>query len=210
LRIKEPPQKKETMSSYNINVKELIARHFPFKLGFATQTVADKLFNGFDDIEVLPTNNELTRVSVMGTPVWDFIDLKPSYIEGTGEQFDGYSFPLETTIEPVRPKKIVETDIFGRDGDVEELIGLSDWELTIRGLVINYESKDYPEQQVKELKRVCELKTSLLECEGTLLTMLDINYMSIHRLRLVPSIGFDNIQAFEIDAKSKTPFIISP
>ena len=85
------------MSKYNINVKELIRQHFPFKLGFATQAVADKLFNGFDDLQVLPTYNELTKVSVMGTPVWDFIDLRPSYIEGTGEQFGGYSFPLETT-----------------------------------------------------------------------------------------------------------------
>lgn len=198
------------MSSYNINVKELIKQHFPFKLGFATQTVADALFNGFDDIQVLPTNNELAKVSVMGTPVWDFIDLKPSYIEVTGEQFGGYSFPLETTIEPIRPKKIVETDIFGRDGNVEELIALDDWQLTIRGLIINYESTDYPEQQVKELQRVCELKTSLLECEGTLLTMLGIHYMSIHKLTLTPSIGYSHIQAFEIEAKSKIPFIISP
>lgn len=198
------------MSNYNINVKELIRQHFPFKLGFATATVADMLLNGFDDIQVLPTNNELAKVSAMGTPVWDFIDLRPSYIEGTGEHFGGYSFPLETTIEPVRPKKIIETDIFGRDGTVEELIALDDWQLTIRGLIINYESTDYPEEQVKELQRVCELKTSLLECEGTLLTMLGIGFMSIHKLTLTPSIGYSNIQAFEIEAKSKTPFIIAP
>lgn len=198
------------MSNYSINVKELIKQHFPFTLGFATQTVAEVLFNVFDDIEVLPTNSEFAKVSAMGTPVWDFIDLKPSYIEGTGEQFGGYSFPLETTIEPIRPKKIVETDIFGRDGNVEEFIALDDWQLTIRGLIINYESTDYPEQQVKELQRICELKTSLLECEGTLLTMLGINYMSIHKLTLPLSIGYSHIQAFELEAKSKIPFIISP
>lgn len=72
------------MSNFKINVPELLRRHFPFKLGFATQAIADEIFNKFDDIEVLPTNNELTKVSAMGTPVWDFIDLKPSYIEGTG------------------------------------------------------------------------------------------------------------------------------
>lgn len=187
-----------------------MGRHFPFKMGLAAQTAAEVLFNRFDDIEVLPTFHEAAKVSVMGTPVWDFIDLRPSYIEGTGEQFGGYSFPLETTIEPIRPKKIVETDIFGRDGNIEELIALDDWQLTIRGLIINYESTDYPEQQVKELQRVCELKTSLLECEGTLLTMLGIHYMSIHKLILNPQVGYSNIQAFEIEAKSKIPFIISP
>ncbi len=197
------------MSNYNINVKELFKQHFPFKLGFATQTVSEMLINGFDDIQVLPTNKELAKVSAMGTPVWDFIDLRPSYINETGEQFEGYSFPLETTIEAIRPKKIVETDIFGRDGMVEELISLDDWQLTIRGLIINYESTDYPEEQVKELQRVCELKTSLLECEGTFLTMLDIRHISIHKLTLTPSLGYSNIQAFEIDAKSKIPFIIS-
>jgi hypothetical protein len=198
------------MPNFNINVKELLRQHFPFKLGFATQAVADMLFNGFDDIEVLPTNAQLSKISAMGTPVWDFIDLKPSYIEGTGELFGGYSFPLETTIEAVRPKKIVETDVWGRDGMVEELIGMDDWMLTIRGLVINYESTDYPEEQVRELQRICELKSSLLECEGTFLTMLGISYMSIHKLSLTPSVGYSNIQAFEIDARSKIPFIINP
>lgn len=198
------------MSNFKINVPELLRRHFPFKLGFATQAIADEIFNRFDDIEVLPTNNELTKVSAMGTPVWDFIDLKPSYIEGTGDQFDGYSFPLETTIELIRPKKVVETDIWGRDGSVEELIALDDWQITIRGLIINYDSTDYPEERVKELQRVCELKSSKLECEGALLTMLDIRYLSLHKLTLSPSIGYSNIQSFEIEAKSKIPFIITP
>lgn len=203
-------QNQEKMSSYNINVKELLKQYFPFKLGFATETVAEALFNGFNDIEVLPTNNELAKVSAMGTPVWDFIKLNPSFIEGTEEEFDGYSFPLETTIEAVRPKKIIETDVYGRDGMVEELIALDDWQITIRGLIINYDSTDYPEDQVKELQRICELKSSVLECEGTFLTMLGINYMSIHRLSLPPSIGYSNIQSFEIEAKSKIPFIINP
>ncbi|WP_312399487.1 DUF6046 domain-containing protein [Chryseobacterium sp.] len=196
--------------NFNFNTKELLIRHFPFKLGFATEAVAEAVLNGFDDIAVLPTNNELMAVSAIGVPVWDYIDILPSYIEGTGESFSGYKFPRETTLEAVRVKKIVETDVMGRDGSVEELISMDDWQLTIRGLIINYESTDYPEEQVKELQKVCELKTSLLEVCGTFLTMLDIKYFSIHRLVLNPSLGYSNIQSFEIEAKSKIPFIIEP
>lgn len=203
-------QNKEKMSSYNFNIPELLKQHFPFKLGFATQAVANKVLNGLDDIPVLPTNNELAKVSATGTPVWDYIELGSKIIEGTGNEFSGYEFPLEMSIELTRPRKIVETDVFGRDGMIEEFIGLDDWNMIIRGLIINYESTDYPEEKVKELQRVCELPTSWIPCSGTLFSILDIRYLSIHRLDLIPSLGYSNMQAFQIDAKSKIPFIIEP
>lgn len=210
MKTKETTQTTETVSNYSFNVQELFKQHFPFKLGYATQAVADKLFNQLNDIPVLPTNSELAKMSALGTPVWDYIHVKPVTVESTGEVFNGYDFPAETTIEAVRPKKVVESDILGRDGTVEELIALDDWSMTIRGLIINYESTDYPEQRVKDLQKLCELKSSVIPVEGTFLTMLDIRYLSLHRLSLKPTIGYGNIQAFEIEAKSKRPFIIEP
>lgn len=198
------------MSNYNFNIPELLQQHFPFKIGFATEAVADMMLNQFDDIPVIPVDKELAKTSVLGTPVWDYIQVKPVTDKSTGAVFSGYDFPLETTIEAVRAKKIVESDILGRDGTVEELIALDDWSLTIRGLIINYQNKDYPSQAVQDLQRLFELKNAAIPVTGTFLTMLDIRYLSLHRLSLKPSVGYSHIQAFEIEAKSKKPFIIQP
>ena len=210
LKTKETTQTTEKMSNYSFNVQELMAQHFPFKIGFASQAIANVIFNRLDDIDVLPTNKKLVKKTALGSPVWDYIQINPVTIKDTTEVYPGYDFPLETTIEAVRAKKIVESDILGRDGTVEELISLDDWSITIRGLIINYQSTDYPEQEVKDLQKLFELKSSALPVEGTFLTMLDVRYLSLHRLSLKPSIGYSNIQAFEIEAKSKRPFIIQP
>ncbi|HUH35144.1 MAG TPA: DUF6046 domain-containing protein [Moheibacter sp.] len=198
------------MSKYKFNIPELMHQHFPYHIGYVGQAILDDQLNQFDDIPVLPTHSDLVGVSETGTPVWDYIRLNSTTIEGTGELFEGYDFPVATTIEAILPKKIVESDILGRDGQVEELIAMDDWSLTIRGLIINYESTDYPEQAVLDLKRVFSLKSSKLPVEGTYLTMLDIRYLTLHRLNLINSVGYSNIQGFEITAKSKIPFQIQP
>ncbi|MDY3352299.1 DUF6046 domain-containing protein [Riemerella anatipestifer] len=185
-------------------------RHFPIKIGYATQAIADAVLNPLDDIEVLPTNQPLIHTSATGMPVWDYIEINPSYVEGTQEYYNGYRFPATTVIEAIRPKKIVTTDIVGRDGTIDELVGLQDWELSIKGLIINYESTDYPEDEVRALQELCELKSTQLECEGTFLTMLGIRYLNIYRLSLPPTPGYSNIQKFEIEAKSKIKFILNP
>ncbi len=200
-------QKMENQLSYSINVEELFRRHFPM-VGFATKSVANAV-NPIDSIQVLE-ENQLERRSQLGTPIWDYIQLNPSVIEGTGKTFEGYTFPDITIIEPDRAKKVVETDVVGRDGSIDELMGLEDWDLKITGLIINYDTKAYPEKQVKALQRVCELKSSFLECEGTMLTMLGIRYLSLRKLRLLPSPGYDNVQKFEIEAKSKNLFVLNP
>ncbi|RWX03361.1 DUF6046 domain-containing protein [Flavobacterium cerinum] len=197
------------MSTYNINMQELFRTAFHFNLYAATDAVGDKLLNDYGTIEVIPTNSPLVAMSKQGMPVWDYVRLLPKKIAGTGENFEGFDFPVETVVEAVLPKKVAETEIFGRDGTVEELMGLGDWQINIKGFIINYDSTDYPEDQVRALKRVCELKDVELAVEGTYLNMLDINYISIRNLNLPPSVGYGNMATFEIECRSKIPFIIN-
>ncbi len=203
-------QKKTKLLNYKINIPELLQRHFPIKLGYATQAIVDGIVNKLDEVNVLPTNQGLTRVSATGVPVWDYMQINPSVIEGTNELFEGYTFPATTVIEAIRPKKIVSTDVAGRDGTIDELMGLQDWELSIKGLIINYDSTDYPEDEVRELQEMCELKSTQLPCEGTYLTMLGVQYLSISRLALPASVGYSNLQKFEIEARSKNMFVLNP
>lgn len=196
----------EIMSAYSINIAELFKQQFHINVGYIGGSVADKFLNDFKGIEALPTNEALTRQSLQGVPVWDYLKILPKVIDGTGETFEGYEFPREMVIEAVLPKKIVTTDIVGRDGQVEELMGLDDWQISLRGFIINYDSTDYPETQVKELLRVCSLKDTSLEVEGTFLNILGITHISLHQLNPVASIGYSHVQKFEIEAKSKKPF----
>jgi hypothetical protein len=89
-------------------------------------------------------------------------------------------------------------------------MGLDDWQINLKGFIINYATDDYPELEVRKLRSVCELKDTQLEVEGTFLNMLNVNLLSIHRLSLPPSPGYKNMQAFDIEARSKQPFIINP
>lgn len=196
------------MSTYKIDLQEAFRNQFHINVNTATTAVIDRVLNDFTGIEVKPTDNPLSLMSRQGIPVWDYLKISPKIIAGTGEDYEGFEFPAEIVVEASLTKKVVETEIFGADGNVEELIGLSDWDITIRGFIINYQTTDYPENEVKELKRLCELKDVELEVEGTFLNLLDIGYISIHSLTLPPAVGYSDMQAFEITAKSKIPFTL--
>ncbi|MEO2080606.1 MAG: DUF6046 domain-containing protein [Leeuwenhoekiella sp.] len=194
---------------FNLNITELFKSHFGFQVGIATRVIADQILNPFQDIEVIESNAPANAVSRMGTPVWDYVSIKPKIIEGTGESFGGFDFPLECVTEVILPKKIVETEIIGRDGDVEELMGVKDWMITFRGFIINYDTQDYPEDALKELKDFAALKTTLLDVESTFLNLLDIYHLSIHKLILPAAAGYSHVQPFELEAKSKIPFTVN-
>ncbi len=191
------------------NTSEILNRTFQFNIGYVGEAIADKYTNDFKGIEVLDEKAPLKLMSQTGVPVWDYVKLLPKIIEGTGERFDGYQFPFESVVEASLTKKVVVTEIFGADGEVEELMGLNNYAFTIKGLIINYKSNDYPEFEVRKLRYVCELKDTLLDVEGTYLNMLNINQMSIHSFKPIATPGYKNMQAFEIECRSKKPFKIN-
>ena len=195
--------------NFNINIQELFKTAFNFQVGFATQAVADSLLNGLDAIQVVDGEVPSNRVSYMGTPVWDYVKIGPKIIEGTGEEYPGYEFPLECVAEVILPMGKVSTEIMGRDGDVEELMSVKDWNITLRGFLINYESINYPEDQVRALREFASLKTTLLDVESTFLNLLDIYHLSVQRLAFPPATGYSNVQPFEMELKSKLPFTIN-
>jgi hypothetical protein len=196
------------MSTYNFS--ELFKSTFKLNLGYATNSIIDGQTNKLDAQALQPIEelSPLQLKSQTGMPIWDYVKLLPKIIEGTGEQFEGYSFPFEIVVEASMPKKIVVSEVIGRDGDVEELMGNGDWQISIKGFIINYDSNDYPEAAVRELTRVCRLKETLFDVEGTYLNILGIKYLSIQKFTPIAPVGYKNMQAFEIEARSKEPFIV--
>lgn len=190
------------MSTYSFDFTNVFRDVFGAPIYYGPKDYNPQLIQPVESLQPLQLKSQT------GVPVWDYVKLLPKIIEGTGEQFNGYDFPYETVVEANFEKKIVTTDIFGSDGEVEELMGNGDWDILIRGFIINYETNDYPAAAVREMTRVCRLKDTIIDVEGTYLNMLGINAISIHRFTPRPTPGYRNMQAFEIEARSKQPFII--
>lgn len=174
-----------------------------------TRFVQEKLypFQGGKVDEGMEEGNAYTK---MGTPVWDYLKIEKHKPEGDNETFPGYDFPLEMVIQANRPKNIVETEVVAKDGEVEELMSLSNWELQLKGFIINYETDQYPEAEVKALQKACELKSTQLPVEGTYMEVLRIRHISIHKLELPTMPGYARVQPFEIEARSMVEFILYP
>lgn len=68
---------------------------------------------------------------------------------------------LETVLVTVaRPKRIIKTDITGRDGTIKEYINQDDWQITING-VITGANGVYPTQAVMALHELCEAPVTI-------------------------------------------------
>ncbi|WP_394749481.1 DUF6046 domain-containing protein [Spongiimicrobium salis] len=191
---------------FNFNIEQLFKDQF----GIAPLLGNNKFFDRFSKkkIDVQEDSRDYYLTSGLGIPVWDIVEIEPLIEDGTGKRFPGYRFPAEMTVEAIRAKKVVETDIVGAEGTVEEIVSMDDWLLTFKGFIIGYGDDAYPEEQVAELVRTCGLLHSAKPVISEFLNLLGIDHISIHDLSLPQLAGYSNVQPFEITAKSKRPFII--
>jgi hypothetical protein len=123
---------------------------------------------------------------------------------------DGYTLPNEPTITFIRKKRIVTTAMAGAklEGDVKELISLGDWDITIRGIAINYASTAfYPEDLVREIEELEERREALpIVCALT--SLLGIYNIVIKEIRLPEMLGIQHAQAYELICVSDRDFIL--
>lgn len=162
---------------------------------------------GFEMVNGLPVD----RYSALGTPVFDYIKIKNSTYynhEGKRRRVYDYEFPYECLIELNQPSIIEETFIVGRKGgSIKEQMGTDDWYITIRGLIINYETGNYPTEAVERFIKMISHPTEL-EVESPFLNMFGINQMVIFD-RNIPQIeGALNYQPFTLMCKSNEPFYV--
>lgn len=118
--------------------------------------------------------------------------------------------PNEPTISISSRKNIVETALAGstRRGTVKELIAIEDWEITIRGIALNTESRDvYPEDQVKKLNQLYG-KNAALDIECALTNLLGIYRVVIKSFSLPEMVGIQHAQAYEFVCVSDEDFVL--
>ena len=102
-----------------------------------------------------------------------------------------YKLPIESVAEYSRAKVIEKTTMQGQDGTVKEYIGLDDWQITVRGFIINNTNQDYPLEAVEEMRRFFETKVTL-GCQSEWMSSLGIFYAVCTDLRLPPMAGYSN------------------
>jgi Domain of unknown function (DUF6046) len=122
----------------------------------------------------------------------------------------GVLLPNEPTMSVSIRKNIVETALVGstKNGTVKELIALEDYELVIRGIALNEQSKKiYPEDMVVQLHKLFRQNEGSL-IESGLTEILGIHKIVIKSFSLPEMSGVQHAQAYEFQCVSDSEFIL--
>jgi hypothetical protein len=162
---------------------------------------ADKLMHrearerlGTPHVNILPVASQVPSQRVapaayLGTPIFMPVTI------------GGYRLPFEPLVEIGGTKAIVRTPLAGFNGTVKENMGLDDYAITIRGVVLNEDSDDYPEMEVLRLRAIYESKESL-DIVCPLLGLFNINRIAIENIRLPAEEGILHYQPYELTGYS--------
>jgi hypothetical protein len=143
--------------------------------------------------------------SSLGTPVQSNVIFQ----KGEYELFDGTTQNWETMrfdavlISVSQAKKIVKTEIAGRNGTVKEYIGLDDYAIQITG-VITAENGKNPAGEIEALKRILDSPISIA-VSSQYLQNLGIFSIDIESYDLGQQPGGFSYQNFTINATSSNP-----
>jgi Domain of unknown function (DUF6046) len=117
-----------------------------------------------------------------------------------------FEFPATTMIDFTQAKIIERTQVPGRKGSVKEYIGLDDWRIRIRGILINFENQEIlPEAEIKALKNLKNVPVSIpIICD--MAQWLDVMDVVIENIDFPAIEGYSNMQPFTIDCLSDDAF----
>jgi len=150
-----------------------------------------------NDAENMDTQVGTTRY---GAPIFKFSEVKLSTSDT--------ELLLDTAILSIsQSKNIVTTTLQGRDGTVKEYISDGDYEISIKGILDSGNMFVYPEDLVKQLKSICDVKDNI-EIKSPFAEMLGITEAVItgYSFGQVPA-GY-NVQPYDITLLSDVPLII--
>jgi len=119
-----------------------------------------------------------------------------------------FLLPNEPTMTITAQKLIVKTGLVGskRRGSVKELIRQEDYAVTIRGIMINQESRTvYPEDQLKQIHEAFLINESL-PVESAITRLLGISRLTLERFSLPEMVGVQHAQAYELVCISDEDF----
>jgi hypothetical protein len=115
---------------------------------------------------------------------------------------DGLPFIISSVLMDVsQDKNIVITNIQGREGSVKEYISNGDYNVVLRGAIVQVDGNSYPQTDVERLHAILQLNTSLPIVSG-FLNQYNIRNLVVLGFSFPQKEGFNNTQLFEIRAIS--------
>jgi hypothetical protein len=153
--------------------------------------------------------------SYLGTPIFQPITFRGGVyqqLSPQGEVFDssfnGWQLPATTTAEFKRSKDITKSRPSTAHGTTKELWAFQDWEVTIRGLILDGQPNYFPLGELRELLSWEKLVDSI-EVEGDMFTYLGIERLVIESMSLGRVAGSPNVIPFQLQCVSDEPLELS-
>jgi Domain of unknown function (DUF6046) len=143
--------------------------------------------------------------SSIGTPVMADVTFSAgSYTDQAGNVINFPEVKLETVLVTVdQQKKIITTEIQGRNGTVKEYIGLGDYEISIDGILTGTNGV-YPVQKVLDLNSVLTAPVAL-DITSNYINRLGIYNVVVQSFSFPQEMGGYSQQTFSIKCLSDTP-----
>lgn len=144
-------------------------------------------------------------LSALGTPVLTDLTLQGgTYTTQSGQKISFEDVVLQTVLVNVsQPKRIITTEIQGRDGTVKEYIGMDDYQVTINGIITG-PNGHFPIDEVNALHQICKAPIPIVVI-SRYLHNLDIFNLVIKDFSYEQQPGAYSLQAFTIDCMSDVP-----
>ena len=147
----------------------------------------------------------IKRLSKLGTPIFSDLQFSPTDLFGNGEIIE--HIPVDCVLFTVQQqKKIVRTDIAGRDGSIKEYIGESDFTINIKGIISSNKNGVYPQEDVDNLIAFLRYSQSLGINSAFLNDQFDIMEVVVTDFDIPQTEGEQQSQQrFEINCLSEKP-----
>jgi hypothetical protein len=150
---------------------------------------------------------ELYKSSI-GTPV--VIDLTfqgGTYTLPSGQKYSFDDLTLQTVLCTVsQAKRIVTTEIQGRNGTVKEYIGMDDYQITINGILTGANGQ-FPIDDVNSLQQICKAPIPI-NVVSRYLQIFDIYQVVIKDFSYEQQPGAYSLQNFTLSCLSDAPVIL--
>lgn len=155
---------------------------------------------------VRPQQTYNRRADGDGQPsVLDTYDEDDEYFDRVLLEVDGddYELPNEPLISFSRQKQIVQTSIKGGDGDIIEIIGNKNYNISIEGIVVSEDGR-YPVNEVEQLDDICNRLQSY-PVKSMLFNVFKVTDVVIQSVNWSSLIGYPDTQKYSIKAISDRP-----
>lgn len=143
--------------------------------------------------------------SVLNTPVYTnihFLDVEYTDNQGRVIRTNGKIYDA-VLITVTQAKKIITTEIQGRDGTVKEYIGMDDYTIQVNGIITGSNGV-HPANEIAELKKMLDAPVSV-DVSCAYLQNLGIQSIVVFDYEFAQQAGGYSYQTFSITFKSDVP-----